>query len=104
MQEIRDMSTNEKGSDLDVFEGLSKKGSGLSSPPAGPQSPPPPPPASADGANRTLLGLTTPEPEAAIASPPLPPPPGRMGLPPLAEPTPSAPDAEPTRPATELDW
>src|SRR5690349_15436263 len=43
------MATNDKGSDLDVFEGLTKKGG-----PASPSTVPPPPPG---GAGQTLLGM-----------------------------------------------
>src|SRR5258708_23748223 len=94
VQETPAMATNEKGSDLDVFEGLSKKGPGASSPP-GQQTAPPPPPRAPD-ASRTLLGITPP----SMASP-LPPPPGRTALPPVAA---DAGGTSPLRSGVDVDW
>jgi serine/threonine-protein kinase len=106
------MSDN-KGSDLDVFEGLAKKGGGESRRPAGvappppPTSrsvPPPPPPARARaatliGTGMAGLGLPPPvssspglPPPPVSSSPGLPPPPAAAapGLPPPPPPPPSA--------------
>lgn len=103
------MAQNEKGgSDLDVFEGLGKKG-GTSRPAPAPGTrsvPPPPPPStnmrlsSPDMAKRTLLGIVAPSattpppppppigstPPAVLRTPP--PPPGRSTLPPVVAPAP----------------
>ncbi len=94
------MATDENGSDLDVFEGLTKKGGGGSQPSA-----PPPPPR--DG-SRTLLGVTSPAamPVAAPASPGTsslpPPPPGRTSLPPVAPASPAEVGARPG--GVDVDW
>ena len=110
--ETRVMSDN-KGSDLDIFEGLGKKTSSstdvlvpdaMSSVPLPPpatssRSVPPPPPAFASApppppppglAKQTLMGISAlpPPPSASMRSPtlPPPPPPGRATLPPVAAP------------------
>ena len=101
------MATNDKGSDLDIFEGLSKKG-GSGSPSGGHTSAPPPPP---PGAKQTLLGinaggLAVPPPPglpgAFSASRP-PPPPGRGSLPPVGAPSPQTLAAVP-KAAVDVDW
>jgi hypothetical protein len=84
------MAQNDKGgSDLDVFEGLGKKG-GSSHPPAGAHSAPPPPPSARPPSEavgkRTLLGIPAPTLGGPSPSPPVrtpPPPPGRSTLPPV---------------------
>ncbi|MBV9947672.1 MAG: hypothetical protein JOZ69_12535 [Myxococcales bacterium] len=98
MQETPDMSTNEKGSDLDVFEGLSKKGAS-SAPPGSPSVPSPP--RVPEGANRTLLGMTAP---ASLGAPP--PPPGRTALPPVdpASPSLSGNNMPAAKPGVDVDW
>jgi len=93
------MATDEKGSDLDVFEGLTKKGG------AGAQSSAPPPPPPRDG-SRTLLGLTSPAampvaPPAGLNATLPPPPPGRTSLPPVA---PASPAEVGARPGADVDW
>src|SRR5579883_2702369 len=109
VQETGPMATNDKGSDLDVFEGLSKKGpGGSSSQPGLPAALPAPPAAphagvAPDVAGRTLLGLTPPP-----TSSPLPPPPGRTALAPMGAPMgdavgPAAPPAG-ARPGVDVDW
>jgi hypothetical protein len=113
VQETGAMATNDKGSDLDIFEGLSKKG-GSGSPSGGHSSAPPPPPPRAEGAQHTLLGITGPgsllgSPQATPSSPaglqssgrPTPPPPGRGSLPPVAPafPAPAVPKA-----GVDVDW
>lgn len=109
-REMGAMATqNEKGgSDLDIFEGLGKKGvSGPpvpSRPPPPPSSsrsaPPPPPPAN----KRTLVGVTAPTPPPPLGAVPPPsgpasrqppPPPGRSNLPPVVAPPPRAMSAVP---------
>jgi len=106
------MATNDKGSDLDVFEGLAKKNSGALS-----TAPPPPPPPRGDGMN-TLLGMTTPStamplpppanavPSALPSSPgaarSAAPPPGREALPPIG-PADSA-ETGPAKPGIHVDW
>jgi hypothetical protein len=93
------MATDDKGSDLDVFEGLTKKGG------SGAQSSAPPPPPPRDG-SQTLLGLTAPGSIAASQQAPLstglpPPPPGRTSLPPVAL---SSPREGGPRPGVNVDW
>jgi serine/threonine protein kinase len=117
VQENRAMAQNDKaGSDLDIFEGLSKKGGApgraSSAPPSAPPpptqrgvAPPPPPPPSrfpvhppsTDPAKRTLLGIaaTPPPAQHSPSSPPTPsssrqppPPPGRGSLPQVVPPPP----------------
>jgi hypothetical protein len=108
------MATNDKGSDLDVFEDLSK-GAGSGSPAGGESSVPPPPPRRSEGAPRTLLGVTAPPSSPASASGPRPaanttrppPPPGRTALPPVAPA--SKPAASPAAkasgvPGVDVDW
>jgi serine/threonine protein kinase len=122
-QQVREMgnmaSQNDKsGSDLDIFEGLGKKGA-TARPPAPPPSmratPPPPPPAArpSDAMKKTLLGVTAPTampipaPSSAGAPPPPsglqrtpPPPPGRGSLPQVVAPPPkSLPPPAPMRSA-----
>src|SRR4029077_8941181 len=119
------MATNEKGSDLDVFEGLNKKGGAGS-----PSSVPPPPPG--PGVQQTLLGMTSPaslneptptSPEGtldpsfvspAVDAPDLdgtanaaanaPPPPGRASLPPIDPVAPAFAAPSGPKPATDVDW
>ncbi len=97
------MATNEKGSDLDVFEGLGKKGSPgpASSPPGAHRSPPPPPPppgATGEAGHPTRLGIgaggTLPPPPPTLLAPnpaatavlrTPPPPPGRNALPRISQ-------------------
>lgn len=91
------MATEENGLDLDVFEGLTKKGG-----PAASGGPPAPP---RDG-SRTLLGLTSPaampaaEP-SSLESPQPPPPPGRTALPPVS---PASPAETGAREGSSVDW
>jgi len=120
------MAQNEKsGSDLDIFEGLGKKGPSVP-PPNGARSVPPPPPpttgrpAPMDG-KRTLLGVTAPTamPTPSTPSRLPPPPPGRGTLPPVVAPPaartssippPPAPLAKPANanasanPSVDMDW
>ncbi len=120
------MAADNKGSDLDIFEGLGKK-----SPSAGPPAPsrvppppgsrgaPPPPPTSGDLGKKTLLGIAAPQ--TGIGHPPVVPPPrsgppgaGRGSLPAVAPPpSKSAPPPASTRPAPyaaapsggmDMDW
>jgi hypothetical protein len=93
---------DKNASDLDVFEGLGKKGPTARPPAASPNSigtPPPPPPRAQpqDALRRTLLGVTPPpglSPSTATLPPPPmsrdtrtpPPPPGRGTLPPAVAP------------------
>jgi hypothetical protein len=121
------MAQNEKsGSDLDIFEGLGKKGPSVH-PSSGARSvPPPPPPAAGMGAagKRTLLGVMAPPtspmlPTGGSPSRMPPPPPGRSSLPPVVAPPPARsggsfpPPAPPsaTKPANanasvgvDMDW
>jgi hypothetical protein len=106
------METNDKGSDLDVFEGLSKKG-GLGSPSdATSTAPPPPPTRPSDGAQRALLSITSPgvlpvppppasTPSVAGVSRPPPPPPGRGSLPPMPA---APPEPAGSKAGTDVDW
>ena len=93
------MATDENGSDLDVFEGLTKKGGGPTGQSGGPPAPP------RDG-SRTLLGLTSPaampvaEPSVPDPSQP-PPPPGRTALPPVS---PASPAETGARDGASVDW
>jgi PEGA domain len=86
------MATNDKGSDLDIFEGLGKKG-GSGAPTGGVSSGPPPPPPRSDG-QHTLMGMTAPSsmplapslPGSGLVPPGTsrpPPPPGRTALAPV---------------------
>ncbi|MDP9001950.1 MAG: PEGA domain-containing protein, partial [Myxococcota bacterium] len=106
------MATDDKGSDLDVFEGLSKKASSGSS-----STVPPPPPPPGGGGHHTLLGMTSPAPVSAPApraptsapassgpldgSRPTPPPPGRGSLPPF---TPDVHGQAAVKSAVDVDW
>jgi PEGA domain len=106
------MATNDKGSDLDIFEGLSKKG-GSGAPTGGVSSGPPPPPPRSDG-QHTLMGLTAPS-STPIAPPPPgsgllppttsrppPPPPGRTALAPVG---PTSPLHLPAaKPSVDVSW
>ncbi len=114
------MATDDKGSDLDVFEGLVKKPSVLPASPAGAQrsAVPPPPPGTGDNTKRTLLGVPPPmvfgvpsappamsplPPQAATPFPPTPLPAGHAPAaipspPPPAEPSNASPAAAPTPP------
>ncbi|HXX66493.1 MAG TPA: hypothetical protein VEK07_04905, partial [Polyangiaceae bacterium] len=115
------MAQNEKSaSDLDVFEGLSKKGT--SGPPlAGHSVPPPPPtsthppPTSGDFGKRTLSGMVAATPvqqlpsgttTGVVRTPP--PPPGRSSLPPVVAPpkaTSAAPaDGATAKPGVNVEW
>jgi eukaryotic-like serine/threonine-protein kinase len=112
VREMSNMTTqNDKNtSDLDIFEGLGKKGP-TARPPAPPHSlgtPPPPPPRAAaqDAMRRTLLGVTPPPslpPPPPTLPPPAmsreartpPPPPGRGSLPPVVGPPPRGTSAPP---------
>jgi hypothetical protein len=86
------MATNDKASDLDIFEGLTKKGGTESSSGAPSGAPPPRPPPSAANSQHTLMGMTAPTSlsspsdsgshESPAARPA--PPPGRGSLPPIA--------------------
>jgi len=119
------MAQNEKGgADLDIFEDLGKKAAPAR--PSGRSVPPPPPSLrTADGAKRTLLGVTAPvipaavpsapEPAAFPAAPPSParlppPPPGRASLPPVVAPPPSRVAPVPAPPpakaanSVDVDW
>jgi hypothetical protein len=123
------MAQNEKsGSDLDIFEGLGKKGASVR-PPTGRSTPPPPPPI----AKRTLLGVTaptaptttapttlTPPPVASPGASPStpsrlpPPPPGRGSLAPVGQGLPATSSVPPPPPAitkpapvgaeVDMDW
>jgi hypothetical protein len=102
---------DKNASDLDVFEGLRKKGSTARTPapPANSIGTPPPPPPLAqpqDGLRRTLVGVTPPPGlsplSATLPPPPMfrdtrtpPPPPGRGTLPPIVTPPARAPSAPP---------
>jgi len=74
------MATDDKGSDLDVFEGLVKKPASIlpSAPPGARSAVPPPPPGMGDTTKRTLVGVPPPlifgVPPAPPAMSPLPPP------------------------------
>lgn len=115
------MAQNEKSaSDLDVFEGLGKKGTsgpplaGHSVPPPPPTSTHPPPPA-ADLGKRTLSGIVAATPvqqlpsgttTGVVRTPP--PPPGRSSLPPVVAPpkivTPVPADGATAKPGVNVEW
>jgi len=111
------MAQNDKGgSDLDVFEGLGKKG-GSAHPQAGAPSAPPPPPSARPSSDaigkRTLLGIPAPILGGPSQSPSVrapPPPPGRSTLPPVvsssrasaAQPQPSSVPA--TTAGVDVEW
>ena len=98
VREMSNMATNEKGgSDLDIFEGLGKKGPSArpSAPPSARGTPPPPPSTRMPAVDpkRTLLGVsapTPPPPPSSVAPPSAsrtpPPPPGRGALPAVVAP------------------
>ncbi len=113
VQETRTMAEN-KGSDLDIFEGLGKKSDASMPAPRGPGAPPPPsrgpgapPPPPGDFGKRTLLGVPAPiapPPNRPPSNQPPPPPPGRGQLPAIVAPPPRsiAPaEAAPAAPAPE---
>ena len=99
VQETRTMADN-KGSDLDIFEGLGKKSA---PPPARGSAVPPPPgprggPPTDGGGKKTLLGIASPA-AGGIAPPPRqPPPPSRASLPAVVPP-PQRASAPPPPPA-----
>jgi serine/threonine-protein kinase len=81
------MAADNKGSDLDIFEGLGKKG-GPSAPPGPPsKGAVPPAPPSADMGKKTLLGIAAPAGQRPVPPPSAPPArPSMGGLPPVAAP------------------
>ncbi len=83
------MAGDNKGSDLDIFEGLGKKG-GPSAPPGPPsKGAVPPAPPSADMGKKTLLGIAAPAGQRPVPPPSAPPmarPSSAGGLPPVAAP------------------
>jgi serine/threonine protein kinase len=101
-QESLTMAADNKGSDLDIFEGLGKKSSGRvpTTPPASGRGPVPPPPPNGDSfragpsagdARKTLMGVAAPamvpSSGAITAARPMPPPPpGRGSLPQVVPP------------------
>jgi hypothetical protein len=119
VREMGNMTTqNDKNtSDLDIFEGLGKKGPTARPPAPGNAlgTPPPPPPRAPaqDAMRRTLLGVTPPPtlppPPPPTLPPPAmsrdtrtpPPPPGRGSLPPVVGPPPRGTSTPPAQPAAQ---